>query len=316
MIQVAFFDTKSYEKKWFPAGEDIRFEFFETKLEEKTAHLAAGYDCVCVFVNDELNAAVLRALKVEGVRLVALRCSGYNNVDMEEAKRLSLPVVRVPSYSPYAVAEHAMAMLLTLNRKIHRAYIRTRDFNFSLRNLEGFDLHGKTAGVIGTGRIGQCFINICKGFGMNVLAYDPYPMAQAPFVYTDLPSLFRESDVISLHCPLTPQTHHIVDGHAIQQMKRGVYLVNTSRGALIESRALLDGLTEGKIGGACLDVYEEEADLFYRDNSFRQIEDQTLALLLSSPNVLVTSHQAYFTREALSDIARTTLDNIRSFFRN
>lgn len=315
MIQVAFFDAQSYDKKWFGSFHEVHYDFFDTKLNVKTAHLAAGYKCVCAFVNDDLSAPVLRLLKEQGVELVALRCAGFNNVDMEEADRLAMPVVRVPAYSPYAVAEHAMAMILTLNRKIHRAYIRTRDFNFSLRNFEGFDLHGKTAGVVGTGKIGRVFIDICKGFGMNVIAYDPFPAKDSDIDYCDLKTLLQKSDVISLHCPLTEDTYHIIDEKGIAEMKQGVYLVNTSRGALIDSEALLQALTAGKIGGACLDVYEEEGDLFYRDNSFRIVEDKTLALLIASPNVLVTSHQAYFTKEALSAIAEVTTQNIIAHFR-
>lgn len=310
MIKVAFFDSKEYDRREFDAVKgSLAIEYFETKLRPATAHLAEGFDCVCVFVNDNVNADTLKILKKVGVKLIALRCSGFNNVDMDEAKRLNLPVVRVPAYSPEAVAEHAIAMLLTLNRKIHRAYIRTRDFNFSLSGLEGFVLHGKTMGVIGTGKIGQAFVRIARGFGMNVLCYDPYPAGG--FDYVDLNTLFEESDVISLHCPLTEESKYLVNEAAIRKMKRGVFLINTSRGGLIESEALLDGLIKGKIGGACLDVYEEESDYFYEDNSAKGMSDETLALIISRPNVILTSHQAYFTREALGEIARCTVDQIR-----
>ena len=316
MKSILFYDTKDYEKPWFEKYNAGRyaFDYIESKLDYKTAMLAEGYDAVCIFVNDTADAAAVRALKGAGVKLVLLRCSGFNNVDMGEAERQGIAVKRVPAYSPYSVAEHAMAMILTLNRKIHKAYIRTRDFNFSLNHLMGFDLHGKTVGVVGTGRIGKAFIDICRGFGMNVLCYDLYPDPDSGLSYVTLDGLLEKSDIISLHCPLDKSTYHILDGEAFQRIKKGCILVNTSRGALVDSEALLSSLQTGKLGGACLDVYEEEAGLFYEDNSARGVKDPTLSLLVSRPNVIVTSHQAYLTKEALEDIARTTLENIDSFF--
>lgn len=315
MNGILFYDTKEYERPLFEAAkEDFVFDYVESKLDEKTAALASGYDGVCIFVNDTANAKVIRKLKSFGVQLIALRCSGYNNVDMAEAEKCGIAVLRVPAYSPYSVAEHAMAMLLTLNRKIHKAYIRTRDFNFSLNHLIGFDLHGKTAGVIGTGRIGKTFIGLCRGFGMNVLCHDVFPDLSAGLRYVPLEELLWQSDVISLHCPLTKETRHILGRAAFERIKQGCILINTSRGGLIDSEALLDALLSGKLGGACLDVYEEEAGLFYEDKSATGVQDERLSLIVSRPNVIVTSHQAYLTREALDDITRTTLANFRDFF--
>ncbi len=316
MKSILFFDAKEYEKPWFDKynDEEYIFDYIESKLDEKTVALAKGYDGVCIFVNDRANAAVIRRLAAFGVGIVALRCSGFNNVDIAEAEKCNVKIVRVPTYSPYSVAEHAVAMLLTLNRKIHRAYIRTRDFNFSLNHLIGFDLHGKTVGVIGTGRIGKTFIKICQGFGMHVLCYDIYPDKTENFEYVSLSELLKKSDVVSLHCPLTPTTYHIIGKEAFKNIKFGCILINTSRGALIDSEALLNALREGKLGGACLDVYEEEAELFYEDKSATGVKDELLSLIVSRPNVIVTSHQAYLTREALDDIARTTLSNFGKFF--
>ncbi len=311
-MRIAFFDAKPYDKPSFEkygAEAGIRFKFFETKLTEDTAELANGYDGVCVFVNDTVNAAVIDRLYAGGCRYIALRCAGYNNVDVRHAYG-KLHVVHVPAYSPYAVAEHAMAMLLTSIRRIHKAFIRTRDFNFSLNGLTGFDLHGKTVGVVGTGKIGRIFIDICRGFGMRVLAYDKFPAQDTDIAYVPLDTLFRESDIISLHCPLTEETHHIVDAVAIEKMKKGVVLLNTSRGALIDADALLAGIKARKVGAACLDVYEEEGDIFFEDFSGHIIEDDTLARLISMPNVIVTSHQAFLTEEALGNIAETTVENL------
>ncbi len=311
-MKIAFFDAKPYDKPSFEkygAEAGIKFKFFETKLTEDTTELANGYDGVCVFVNDTVNAAVIDRLYEEGCRWIALRCAGYNNVDVRHAFG-KLHVVHVPAYSPYAVAEHAMAMLLTSIRRIHKAFIRTRDFNFSLNGLTGFDLHGKTVGVVGTGKIGRIFIDICRGFGMKVLAYDKYPAADAGYEYVDLDTLFSESDIISLHCPLTEETHHIIDAAAIERMKKGVVILNTSRGALIDAEALLAGIKARKVGAACLDVYEEEGDIFFEDFSGHIIEDDTLARLISMPNVIVTSHQAFLTEEALGNIAETTVENL------
>lgn len=314
-MKVAFYDTKPYDRTSFePLGEanQIRFKFFEDKLTEDTAPLARGCDAVCVFVNDNVNAAVIDLLCDMGIRVLLLRCAGFNNVDLRHASG-KLTVLRVPAYSPYAIAEHAMALLLTSIRRIHKAYIRTRDFNFSLTNMVGFDLHGKTVGVVGTGKIGRCFINICRGFGMKVLCYDPFPADDSSLSYVPLDRLFRESDIISFHCPLTPETHHMVNAESLATMKKGVVLINTSRGALIDSEALLAGIKSRKVGAACLDVYEEESDIFFEDNSGHILEDDTLARLISMPNVIVTSHQAFLTEEALANIADTTVRNLLDF---
>lgn len=314
-MKVAFFDTKPYDKPAFEryGGESgVDFKFYETKLNEDTAALADGCDAVCVFVNDTVNAAVIDKLYAAGVKLVALRSAGYNNVDIEHAYG-KVHVVHVPAYSPYSVAEHTMALLLTSVRRIHKAYIRTKDFNFSLSGLTGFDLHGKTVGVIGTGKIGSIFIDICRGFGMHVIAYDKFPRQDSGIEYVALDKLIRESDIISLHCPLTPETHHIIDAAAISKMKKGIIILNTSRGALIDAEALLSGIKERKIGAACLDVYEEEADIFFRDLSGHIFSDDVLARLISMPNVIVTSHQAFLTEDALRNIAQTTVANILSY---
>ena len=314
-MKIAFFDTKPYDQAAFErvneSGE-FTFKYFDARLTADTVGLAQGADAVCIFVNDKVDAAVIDRLYELGVRMIALRCAGFNNVDVERCFG-KIHVFHVPAYSPHAVAEHAMAMLLTSIRRIHKAYIRTRDFNFSLGNLTGFELHGKTVGVVGTGRIGRCFIDICRGFGMRILAYDMYPNPELGDIYVPLETLFAESDIISLHCPLTEQTHHLVNADSIAQMKKGVMIVNTSRGALIDAEALLEGIKARQIGGACLDVYEEEADLFFRDYSGHIISDDTLARLISMPNVIVTSHQAFLTEEALHAIAETTLNNLREF---
>ncbi len=315
-MKIAFFDTKPYDRETFEpysADKQTEFVFFETKLNRDTAGLADGCDAVCVFVNDDVNANVIDRLYEGGVKLIALRSAGYNNVDVRHAYG-KIHVVHVPAYSPNSVAEHAMAMLLTSVRRIHKAYNRTREFNFSLNGLTGFDLNGKTAGIIGTGKIGKIFCGICSGFGMKVIAYDRYPDRNSGTEYVSLEELFERSDVISLHCPLTDGTYHMIDGTAIDRMKKGVVLVNTSRGALIDAEALLDGIKNRKIGAACLDVYEEEADVFFEDRSGHIMSDDILARLISMPNVIVTSHQAFLTREALDNIAATTVENIRTFF--
>ncbi len=311
-MKIAFFDAKPYDIPSFErygAEKGITFKFFETRLNRDTVELARGFDGVCVFVNDTVDAEVIDRLYEYGIRKLALRCAGYNNVDVRHAFR-KIHVARVPAYSPYAVAEHAMAMLLTSVRRIHKAYNRTKDFNFSLAGLTGFDLHGKTVGVIGTGKIGRVFINICHGFGMKVLAYDKFPAEGVPAEYVTLERLLAESDVISLHCPLTDETYHMIDEQTISTMKTGVVVVNTSRGALIAADALLDGIKSRKIGAACLDVYEEESDIFFEDVSGHIMEDDTLARLITMPNVLVTSHQAFLTSEALDNIAETTVTNL------
>lgn len=317
-IKVAFFDAKDYDMVSFNGANvsgQYEIKFFETKLCEDTVNLAKGYDVVCVFVNDTVNKTVIDALYSYNIKLIALRCAGYNNVDIEYAYG-KIHVVRVPAYSPYAVAEHAMALLLTSIRRIHKAYIRTRDFNFSLNGLTGFDLHGKTIGVVGTGKIGRIFTDICKGFGMNILAYDKFPNESSGLNYVSLDELWEKSDIISFHCPLTDETKHIVNKESIAKMKKGVVLINTSRGALIDSEALLDGIKERKIGAACLDVYEEESDVFFHDYSGHIVADDVLARLISMPNVIVTSHQAFLTNEALENIADTTLQNISQFMKD
>ena len=317
MIKVAFYDAKAYDKPSFEkygGQNDIQFRFLETKLNEDTAALAEGCDAVCVFVNDDVNAEVIAKLHKIGVKLIALRSAGYNNVDVHAAFG-KIHVVHVPAYSPYAVAEHAAALLLTSVRRIHKAYNRTREFNFSLNGLTGFDLHGKTVGVIGAGKIGRIFINICRGFGMHVIVFDRHP-ADDEIEYVSLEKLFRRSDVISLHCPLTDETRHLIDGAAIAKMKKGVVIINTSRGALIDAEALLEGIKDRKIGAACLDVYEEEADVFFEDRSGHILSDDVLARLISMPNVIVTSHQAFLTEDALDNIAQMTVNNILSYYNN
>lgn len=316
MKKVAVFDAKPYDIPSFEKyGEqgNIKFKFLETKLTIDTASLAEGCDAVCVFVNDNVDKEVIDKLYSMGIRLIALRCAGFNNVDIKEAFG-KIHVVRVPAYSPYAVAEHAMAMLLTSVRRIHKAYNRTRDFNFSLAGLTGFDMHGKTVGIVGTGKIGRVFADICRGFGMNIICYDKYPSVESGLNYVELETLFRESDIISLHCPLTEDTYHLIGSDSINKMKKGVVIINTSRGALIDSAALLEAIKARHVGAACLDVYEEESDVFFEDYSGHIVEDDTLARLMTMPNVLVTSHQAFLTEEALSNIAETTVKNINTFF--
>lgn len=311
-MNFAFFDAKPYDIpafEYYGKKEGINFKYFDTRLTPDTAELSRGYDGVCVFVNDDVCKETIDILLKNGVRLIALRCAGFNNVDCEYAEG-KIPVVRVPAYSPYAVAEHAAAMLLTSVRRIHRAYIRTRYFNFSLNDLCGFDLHGKTVGIVGTGKIGAAFSEICNGFGMKVIASDPYPNKTLKAEYADLSELFSRSDIVSLHCPLTEKTYHMIDSAALSKMKEGVVIINTSRGALIDAAALLEGIKERRVGAACLDVYEEESELFFEDNSAEIMDDDILARLISMPNVLVTSHQAFLTREALDNIACTTVENI------
>lgn len=313
-MKIAFFDTKSYDKEVFEPklkAAKIKAKFYEARLDEDDAVLAKGSDAVCVFVNDVVNKAVIDQLAEYGVKLIALRCAGFNNVDYKYAAQKGIPVVRVPAYSPYAVAEHAMALLLTSTRKIHKAYIRTRDFNFSLQGLTGFDLYGKTVGVIGTGKIGRVFIDICKGFGMKIIAYDKFPADIPEVEYKSLDSVYREADILSFHCPLTDDTLHMFNFGTLGKIKPGVVIINTSRGALIDAEALLEGIKNKKIGAACLDVYEEESGYFYEDLSGSIIDDDTLSRLISMPNVIVTSHQAFLTHEALENIASTTIDNIR-----
>lgn len=320
MKKVILFDAKPYDRLFFDEANQCygySLKYIANRLSIDTVALASGYDAVCAFVNDDVSAPVVERLHELGVPVIAMRCAGYNNVDLAAVFR-KIHVARVPAYSPYAVAEHAMALVLGLNRKTHKAYNRTRDGNFALSGLLGFDLHGKTGGVIGTGRIGQVFASILKGFGMRVLAFDRFPQPewaeQAGVEYTDLDSLYRQADVISLHCPLTPDTEYMIDALSLEKMKDGVMLINTSRGGLIRTRDLIDALKSGKIGAAGLDVYEEEDEYFFEDRSADVLTDDVLARLLTFPNVLVTAHQAFFTREALQNIAQTTLANLREFF--
>ncbi len=314
------FDTKAYDSEFFDAANakyGYEIKYFQPRLTRDTAGLANGFNTVCAFVNDELDAAVLDSLSGSGIEFVALRCAGYNNVDFKSAFG-RIHVANVPAYSPYAVAEHALTLMLALNRKIHRAYARTRDLNFNLSGLLGFDMHGKTIGVVGTGRIGKVLIRILRGFECRILAFDQFPDKKAEselgFSYADMNTLFAESDIVSLHCPLTRETQNLIDSESIRRMKDGVFIINTSRGKLVNTNALIAGLKTGKIGGAGLDVYEEESEYFFEDFSNSIIEDDVLARLLTFPNVIITSHQGYFTREALENIAHTTFENIDDYF--
>lgn len=315
-MNTVLFSTKPYDRKFFEtaaSGFSHELRFLEPRLTKETVELAQGFAAVCVFVNDDLDAQVLEALASQGTQVVALRCAGFNNVDIRAATERGIRVVRVPAYSPYAVAEHTACLILALNRNIHRAYSRVRDGNFSLNGLLGFDLHGRTVGVIGTGEIGTVFARIMRGLGCRVLGYDKFPndaCRELGVEYVELPQLFAESDIISLHCPLTPETHWLINAESIATMKDGVTIINTSRGAVIDTRAVIDGLKRGKIGHLGLDVYEEEADVFFEDLSNVVIPDDTLSRLLTFPNVLITGHQAFFTEEALSCIAETTLQNL------
>ncbi len=311
-MKITFFGTKPYDKIWFePLGKEygVAIHFVESRLNWETAILAKGSEGVCIFVNDTADKKAIDALCALGVKVIFLRCAGFNNVDLKAAKG-RLHVLRVPSYSPDAVAEYAIGLLLSVNRYIHRAYVRTREFNMNIHGLMGTDLSHKTAGVIGTGKIGQSMIRLLKGFQMRVLAYDVYPNEELDVEYVPLKELFSKSDVISLHCPLTPDTRYIINEESLQYMKQGVYILNTSRGALIDTKALLKALKDpGKIGGVGLDVYEEEDGIFYEDRSNEIMEDDMLARLMTFPNVLVTSHQGYFTMEAMQAIAIVTLEN-------
>jgi D-lactate dehydrogenase len=318
-MRVAVFSQKPYDREFLLAaneGHGHELVFFELHLNPVTAALARDFPAVCAFVNDCLDATVLETLVAGGTRLIALRCAGFNNVDLAAADRLGVTVARVPAYSPYAVAEHTVGLMLTLNRKIHRAFNRVREGNFSLDGLLGFDFHGKTMGIVGTGKIGLCVARILNGFGCRLLAYDPYPnpaCEELGVEYVELADLLRQSEVVTLHAPLTRETHHLIDAEAIAQMRDGVMLINTSRGGLIDTPAVIDALKSGKIGYLGLDVYEEEADLFFEDLSQRPIQDDVFSRLLVFPNVLITGHQAFFTREALRNIADTTISNITNF---
>lgn len=315
-MKIAFFSTKPYDKIWFePLGNEYGYEFLflEAKLCVETVQLAKGCDGVCAFVNDDLNKNVIREMADMGIKAIFMRCAGFNNIDLKEADG-KMKILHVPGYSPEAVAEYAMALLLTVNRQTHRAYLRTRDFNMNINGLMGTDLYCKTAGIIGTGRIGRAMINILKGFGMRVLAYDLYPDKSLDVQYAEPDELFEKSDVITLHCPLTKETEYILNKDSFSKMKEGVFIINTSRGALIKTDALIEALLKpGKIGGVGLDVYEEEEDVFYEDRSNEIMQDNTLARLMTFPNVIVTSHQGYFTTEAMQAIAIETLENIFAF---
>ena len=318
-MNVAVFSTKRYDRDFLDvanAAAGHRITYFDVPLERETAALACGHDAVCIFVNDKADAGVLEALSSGGTRLVALRCTGFNNVDLQAAARVGLKVVRVVTYSPYSVAEHAVALLLAINRKIHRAYNRTRDSNFSLDGLMGFDLHGKTVAVVGTGKIGRVFAQIMLGFGCEVIGYDKYPSPEFEALgvrYAKPGEIGARADIISLHCPLTPETHHIINADTLARAKRGALLINTSRGGLVDTEAAIEALKSGQLGGLAIDVYEQEADLFFRDLSSAIISDDVFQRLLSFPNVIVTGHQAFFTREAVSTICETTINSINEF---
>lgn len=317
-MKVAVFSAKQYDRASFDkvnAGRH-QLDYFEPHLDSATAPLAHGHDAVCVFVNDRLDSAVLDALASDGVRLVALRCAGFNNVDLAAARRLGITVARVPAYSPHAVAEHTVALILALNRKLHRAYNRVREGNFALEGLLGFDLNGRTAGIVGTGKIGAVAARILHGFGCTVLAFDPYPAESCRALgvrYVALDELLGASDIITLHCPLTPENHHLINADALEKMKQGAMLINTSRGGLLDTRAVIAALKSGKLGHLGLDVYEEESEMFFEDLSGTILRDDIFTRLLTFPNVIITGHQGFFTREALDNIARTTMENITQF---
>ena len=320
MSKIAFFDTRSYDKEAFTKENEkfgYEIDFFDFKLNEKTALTAKGFDAVCVFVNDVVNADVISILKNCGIKIILLRCAGFNNVDLAAAEKAGIQVVRVPAYSPHAVAEHGAALLLSLTRHIPQAYLRTKTVNFNIEGLTGRDLFGLTAGVFGTGKIGQCMADILKGFGMKVICYDPFPnekwAKEKGFSYVDIDTIFKESDVLSFHCPLTYETYHIVNHDNMKKMKSDAVIINTGRGALIDTKALVHALKHKHIGGAALDVYEEESAFFFKDCSAEIIADDVLARLLTFPNVLITGHQAFLTTTALSNIAEVTLNNFSSF---
>lgn len=317
-MKIIFFSSKPYDEIWFtPLCNSYGYTpvYLETKLEPQTATLAKPGSAVCAFVNDDLSEKTIKCLSEHNVKGILLRCAGFNNVDLTACDKYKLPLLRVPGYSPEAVAEFAMGLYLSVNRRIHRAYIRTRDFNMNINGLMGRDIHGKVAGIIGTGKIGQAMINICHGFGMSIIAYDPYPNPNLDVKYVDLDYLFTNADFISLHCPLTEDTKYIINEDALSKMRDGVYIVNTSRGKLIKTEALLNALLiPGKIGGVALDVYEEESDLYYEDKSNEIMEDEKLARLITLPNVIITSHQGYFTREAMQSIAIETMENAYALF--
>src|SRR4030095_5359589 len=318
-MKVAFFSTKSYDREYFDqvnSDGHFQFSYFEAALNTATAALAKGHNAVCLFVNDKADKQTIEQLASNGIRLIALRCAGFNNVDLEAASKNNIEIVRVPAYSPEAVAEHAVALILTLNRKTHKAYNRVRESNFSLENLTGFNLHGKTVGVIGTGKIGQSFCRIMLGFGCKILAYDKFTseeMIKAGVRYCALDDMLAQSDIISLHCPLVPETQHLINNKAFSKMKKGAMLINTSRGAVIDTADAIEALKKGQLGYFGLDVYEQEEKLFFKDLSEKIIADDVITRLISFPNVLITSHQGFFTKEALEQIAMITLKNIGDF---
>lgn len=318
-MRIALYSTKSYDRKYFEkANEKHNHEifYFEPSLDERTSKLMENIDAVCVFVNDKLDEATIEKLLEKNVKLITLRCAGFNNVDVKKAINSGLKILRVPAYSPYAVAEHAVALILTLNRKTHKAYNRVREHNFSLERLVGFDLYGKTVGIIGTGKIGEAFFRIMSGFGCKIVAYDKYPsetLIQKGLEYQELDKVFRESDILSLHCPLTPETQHIINSKSMDMMKDGMMLINTSRGGLVNTIDVIKALKSGKLGYLGIDVYEQEENLFFKDLSEKVIPDDTIARLMTFPNVLVTAHQAFFTDNALHEIANTTLRNVTDF---
>ena len=319
-MKVAVYSTKPYDKTFFDAENSehkCEITYFEDPLTEETAFYTSDFDAVCVFVNDQLDRTVIHQLAKNGIKLIALRCAGFNNVDLQAASDHGIAVVRVPAYSPYAVAEHALALIMTLNRKTHRSFNRVRESNFSLNGLIGFDLHGKTVGVIGTGKIGRIFSRIMLGLGCKVIAYDPFPdegLQQSGIAYATLDELYLASDIISLQCPLTPETYHLINEDSLQKMKNGVMLINTSRGGLIDTKILIKALKSGKIGYLGIDVYEQEEAIFFKDLSDQIVQDDLIMRLITFPNVLITSHQAFFTDTAMQNIASTSLGNITAFF--
>ena len=317
MAKVAFFSTQSYDRRFFENSSDTHeFEFFETRLNVKTLDLARGFDGVCVFVNDKINEELLKGLSEIGVGLVALRCAGFNNVNLKAAEKYNIRIMRVPAYSPEAVAEHAMALIMTQARRTHKAYNRVREGNFSLERMIGFNIFKKTIGVIGTGKIGQAFCNIALGFGARVIAYDKYPsdaMKEKGIEYMEFDDVLAQSDILSLHCPLTPETHHIINRESLQKMKKGSMLVNTSRGKLVDTASVIESLKDEHLGFLAIDVYEQEEKLFFRDLSDLVIRDDQIAQLMVFPNVLITAHQGFFTKESMEEITRTTLQNIDDF---
>ncbi|MCG8474473.1 MAG: 2-hydroxyacid dehydrogenase [Cytophagales bacterium] len=317
-MKIAVFSTKAYDKEYFEKHNQYQFDlsFYKVRLTEETVDFAKGYDAICTFVNDQVNAEVLEKLHSYDIKLVVLRCAGFNNVDLEKAKELDIKVLRVPAYSPHAVAEHAVALIMALNRKIHKAYNRVRELNFSLERLTGFDIYGKTVGVVGTGKIGAIFAKIMKGFGCKIVAFDVHKneeLLKEGVEYLPLEELLSTSDIISLHCPLLPSTHHLINKNTLKLMKKGAMLINTSRGALVNAKHAIKALKSRQLGSLGIDVYEMEEKLFFRDLSEKIVNDDVIARLLSFPNVLITSHQAFFTDEALTEIAKTTMNNIEDF---